>query len=268
MVVEDIYIKNFKKFFNDSGNNDRSGIHISDLTSNCFRKMYLIQKIKQFNLNSEFDLKSMNIIYLGQKYHEIPVSNVCINERFSLIENDISEYVYVYNEESKCNKLYDRDGNYLGIYGHEYPITWYGVVGSVDDIVIKDNEIIIVDKKTTSKIPNYIYPNYKKQLEYYAVCLSKMHPNEEFKKGAILYINNYMKHRFQLGSIYTDINVDEATEEFVNKVDKIKEYLEADIIPKADKNSWDCKYCKFKSLCRMIGLCNCSWSDDLINEVE
>jgi CRISPR/Cas system-associated exonuclease Cas4 (RecB family) len=229
--------------------------------------MFLTQKIKEFTTANELDLTSMNVMFLGVKYHEIPVSNICITDKWQQI--DINEYDYRYDATTKSFKLFSKENDeYCGIFGHEYPIGWYDVVGSIDDLVIMNDEIFIVDKKTASKIPDYIYPNYKKQLEYYAVCLTKMHPNEEFNKGAILYIKNIVKTQFALGSNYHDIDVDKSTEEFIRKVDTTKECLKINIIPKSNKNNWDCRFCKFKDLCAKIGELSCDWDDEYIKYIE
>ena len=233
---------------------DRSGLHVTELTSDCLRKIWYGMKLKEMYVNRELTRRQAHIFWLGKKYHEVPVSNVVIkdNGELLILGND-EEYKVEYNEEDGMYYVYDLEGHKLGIYGFELPVEYYGVRGQIDELVMFDNQLTIVDKKTASWIPSAPYPNYVKQVEYYRLMLHyKWGLDAEW--GAILFIqkpNVQTKREFMTKAYKWKIRpIEEIEEEFKAKVDAINEYLRNDELPPANPNKTDCKFCQWKDLCK------------------
>jgi CRISPR/Cas system-associated exonuclease Cas4 (RecB family) len=86
-------------------------------------------------------------------------------------------------------KLHETDFSEL----HELNVNALGVHGRIDEILVTDKEVVIVDKKSTRKIPNRPYEHHLKQVQYYATLLryTELWPMLKGKTfyGAVLYID-------------------------------------------------------------------------------
>lgn len=249
--LEKRYITNFMKQVNDM---DRSGIHVTELTSECLRKIWYGLKLKELYVVRELTIEQARIFWLGKKYHEVPLSNVAIKDDGSLfIIGDDKDVKVEYNEKDGLFYVYDLDGRKIGVYGFELPVQYYGVKGQIDEVVMTDEGLMIVDKKTTSWMPSAPAPNYMKQVEYYSVML-KEDWGLEAKFGAILYIQklngkNNSNSRFTKAYIWQLRPFEEIDREFKEKVDAVRAYLDKDELPPANQNKTDCRFCQWKTLC-------------------
>jgi CRISPR/Cas system-associated exonuclease Cas4 (RecB family) len=89
-------------------------------------------------------------------------------------------------------KLHETDFSEL----HELNVNALGVHGRIDEILVTDREVVIVDKKSTRKIPSRPYDHHVKQVQYYAALLvrSELSALLDVLKGkafygAVLYID-------------------------------------------------------------------------------
>jgi len=210
---------------------ERTGIHVTSLVGNCLRKSYfsIIQqeKMHEDNLSSNMNEDSLVVLWIGKKLHETPITNMKIRI----------------------------DGK--EVLAHEVELNALGVVGSIDEIFAVGDNIIILDKKTTRKIPNKPYEHHKKQVGYYSVLLEEQY-GIKATKGAIAYINvgavsSVWDQRIQ---VYVwDISEEERKkfrEELEKKVTVISYALEHDKIPPATP-SWECNVCPYFQKCIKVG---------------
>lgn len=111
--LEKRYITNFMKQVNDM---DRSGIHVTELTSECLRKIWYGLKLKELYVVRELTIEQARIFWLGKKYHEVPLSNVAIKDDGSLfIIGDDKDVKVEYNEKDGLFYVYDLDGRKIGV---------------------------------------------------------------------------------------------------------------------------------------------------------
>lgn len=111
---------------------NRKGIHVTDVCYDCLRRAYYQVKIRNEGGDSS----------LG--YHENDFANMWIGKK--LHETDVSDL-------------------------HELDLEWNGIIGRIDEVFLLDGDVVIVDKKTTRKTPNKPYDHHVKQVAYYGVLL-------------------------------------------------------------------------------------------------
>ena len=250
--IEKQYMNSFVKQVNDM---DRSGIHVTELTSDCLRKIWYGLRLKEMGIERELTTEQAYIFWIGKKYHEVQISNIAINDRGIYIIGNLNDVEIKFNRDDGMYYVYDKDGRKIGVYGHELPVQWYNVRGQIDEIIQYGNAIYITDKKTTSKIPPAPYPNYVKQVQYYAVML-KNQWGIDADYGAILFIQKpspfgKYKNRMMLKTYTWKLeNINEIENEFKNKVDNVMEYLHNNEMPSANQNNNDCRFCQWKDLCK------------------
>lgn len=136
----------------------------------------ILEKINFNNVNSEADVKQFiecnfaqeEIACLGILYSNI-YNN--IQKLKELIENNkiLKEQKFVMKIKHSEIAGGDIDDNIL-------------VQGIIDLVIIKQNEIILVDYKLTTKQTQSIIEKYKKQVDLYALALSKQFKNVPIKK--------------------------------------------------------------------------------------
>jgi CRISPR/Cas system-associated exonuclease Cas4 (RecB family) len=134
---------------------------------------------------------------------------------------------------------------------HELNVNALGVHGRIDEIVVDNNEVVVVDKKSTRKIPSRPYDHHVKQVQYYAALLrrSEMWPMLQGKAfyGAVLYIDVAEG----LSEVYVfplnpeDVNVER---EIAEKVAVLNRALKEGRPPEPNAG-WVCDYCDFLYHC-------------------
>jgi len=138
-------------------------IHVSDLTSPCMRRTWYNFR----NPETELTLDSICNFYLGTLLHEQAVLGG---------RNEVPLAANI-NEMKPMNVSEIDKDNFL-----------HCVTGTIDDILEINGRTVIVDKKTTNRIPEQPSDEYVTQINIYKLLL---HINEkaEIKKGAILYLD-------------------------------------------------------------------------------
>lgn len=124
---------------------------------------------------------------------------------------------------------------------HEVSLEWNGIHGTMDEYL----DGIIIDKKTTRSIPKRsVYPNHKKQLEFYQVLA--VNNGYEVTGGAMLYIDVAEK---KVKVMKVRLRKPETVEaEMMEKYYVLAECLEAGE-PPARGIGWTCNYCDWNSEC-------------------
>jgi len=238
-------------FMMDAIDWDRTGEHVTDYAHPCPRQIYykLIMRRKDPTIEKRLiDESKANIFWLGKKYHEIPLSNVVFKNGRITVVNDVWEH-YTVEDTDEGFKVYDDNGLYLGIWGHEFPIydEDLNIQGRIDDLVWFDGKLYIVDKKTASYIPSEPYEQYKNQVRIYAGLLHK-NVGIDADEGAILFIRKKdmvtRAFTFELGDL------DKLYEWFKDRVLTIREMIEKRELPGKVEGKW-CQWCDFRGLCEM-----------------
>lgn len=129
----------------------------------------------------------------------------------------------------------------------EIKVQYNGVVGSVDELVKINNELILVEKKTCKKLPQYPYPHHINQVEYYYFMLKQQ--GIEPTKLVIFYISKSENKTREFEITPRDLAVIEG--EFTEKLAILKKSLETNTPPPRpyDQPDWLCDYCPYFSEC-------------------
>jgi CRISPR/Cas system-associated exonuclease Cas4 (RecB family) len=124
-----------------------------------------------------------------------------------------------------------------------------GIAGRVDEY--KDG--ILIDKKTTRRIPKEPYEHHITQIEYYwLLCERNGFP---VKMAAIIYIN---VDTAEIGVFPINFkrSLDEIEKELLQKYDIIIKALKTGILPPRKMRTWEpegnrlvCEYCSYYSIC-------------------
>jgi len=155
-------------------------IHVSDLIKPCMRyTMYGKFTPHEFKQMTTEDMKSL---FIGQAIHKVTnlSTNPEDNELFLAYDYEKDEALTY--EEAK--KIPQDDPRQLDI-----------IYGSIDDLIQVDDELVIVDKKTTGSIDYFNRPTAKAseshiaQTNCYRVLLNKCY-NRDAKRGCNVYISN------------------------------------------------------------------------------
>lgn len=241
-------------------------IHVSSLVYGCPRKVFFDWKLTNYkSVYSSYDEKSLANFWIGTKMHEVPITNVIIKEN-GMIEvfDDINEYdikenfVNVGEWQLRRLEAY-RNGKFVGVLGYEVPV-WdeeLNITGSLDELVYTpDGELVLVDKKSTSNMPNRPYEHHQLQVAIYADLLERNY-GIKANKGAILYM------RKSSGSSDWDLmfrpyefNIDNKLRSKVRELFKIADEVlkanERGEIPRA-RPSWLCSKCPYYQICIDLG---------------
>lgn len=134
---------------------------------------------------------------------------------------------------------------------HEFEVEWNGVKGRIDEVFVIGNEYVIVDKKTARSLPNQVYDNHKKQIEYYSALLWKA-KGINARYGAVLYIDvNSKKTKVFVFELPT--HKDKILEEMIAKKDKVMKAIEEKKAP-SQVLTWLCDYCGWWERCVRDGV--------------
>jgi len=123
---------------------------------------------------------------------------------------------------------------------NEMTLKWNGIVGTVDDY----EKGVLIDKKTTTFTPKDPWKHHIKQLEYYALLLTKN--NIPFKEAHIVYINITDK-KFTIFPV--KIRDFETIEKEIIRKKEIFEKALKDSKSPTRKVGWLCSYCSYASVC-------------------
>lgn len=197
---------------------EREGIHVSHLVSPCLRNSWYSIRYGGQLVTEDGETvgglseTSMITLWLGKKLHETPFSNVVIN----------------------------------GKSGHEFTMNWMDVTGTADEIVMVDNEIIIVDKKTVNEIPRRAYDRHMNQIKYYALMLYKLY-GIRVNRGVVLYIKKAL-HMNDMVAVqpfeFLIGDLGEIENDFVSRVFALKD----DVPPEPIRGN-HCAFCKWQEIC-------------------
>jgi len=123
---------------------------------------------------------------------------------------------------------------------HELKLEWNGITGTVDEY----QDGIIIDKKTTTYTPKSPNGHHIKQIEYYAVLLSKN--GYRVREGHLIYININDKD-----IVVFPIKIRSLEDVEAEMVEK-KIILENSIRDKTEPRrspGWLCGYCNYAGVC-------------------
>ena len=207
---------------------DRSGIHVSDLVYSCLRRSFFNIK---FGSRIEYEdvdgeIKSSGALtereimtfWIGKKIHELPITQL-----------------------------------------HEIPVEYMGVKGTFDEALWIDDNFIILDKKTVSKLPSRPYEHHKTQIMYYALMYWKT-KGVKAKYGAVVYIlkdtsvgNDEIVRVFVFPITDKDYNEIEIT--LKSRLAILKKALKDDV-PPPRVPTFMCRYCHWQELCFRYGTTN------------
>ena len=172
----------------------------------------LLEKVKNINLNeTNYVTKSPitnenNYAILGTCIHKLTdyttKNKIDINkrteiinkflEKYNLKNNDIKESITELFTSPKYNFIFNSNTyNEQEIIIKQNDKIEYK---RIDKLIIKDNDIYIIDYKTVTKIPNEIPENYQKQLENYKNYIKTIYTNKQIHT-AIIWISNKLKYQ-------------------------------------------------------------------------
>lgn len=194
---------------------ERTGIHVSDLVYDCLRRAYYGKKY-------------------GEVLEDLGMEGVKGLDEATMLTFWIGHKLH----EIKLSDM------------HEYTMEVEGIVGTADEILKIGDEYIILDKKTTRRLPNSPYEHHVKQVEYYSAMFYKVH-GINVRLGAILYIDVSNK-KSKVFVFKLRENKDSVLKEMIQRKEEIEKALKSDEVPSA-KVSWLCDYCSFFEKCVMDG---------------
>jgi len=128
---------------------------------------------------------------------------------------------------------------------HELELEWRGIHGRIDEY--DPERKLLVDKKTTRRIPKEPYEHHAKQLLFYKVLME--HNGYPVEKATVLYIDvnstDVVAYPVDLSAGF---DMEAVEKEMLGKADKLKKALKSGILPPRSM-SWLCHYCSFFSWC-------------------
>jgi len=129
---------------------------------------------------------------------------------------------------------------------HELELEWRGIHGRIDEY--DPERKLLVDKKTTRKIPREPYEHHVKQLLFYKVLME--HNGYPVEKAAVLYIDvNSTDVVAYPVDLSTGFDMEAVEKEMLEKAEKLRKALKSGILPPRSM-SWLCHYgCSFFSWC-------------------
>lgn len=238
-LQDDIYFK-FRKAQVISNWTDRAGtLHVSDVKSECMRNVYYSKK----DPNPSMTTEQFRPLWLGQAIHGFS----------QIAEKDLHEVTlawdYVHDEVVDLEK-----------WKKEVPLTdprWYDVlIGSIDDIVEYDGQMVIVDKKTTGSIDYFKRSSspsetHTIQLNHYRVLLQKC-KGMDVSWGAIVYISTKQTAGKMDAPICIATPLD-SIENTIKSIKKngaiVKDSMLNGVIPPRVKNFLCDGYCSYATMC-------------------
>lgn len=196
------------------GGRRREGIHISDLVYPCLRKAYFSHVLE----DKELDIETKITFWIGHKLHELGIGK----------ENELAMI---------------REGQPTGTLDDLVELEW-------DE---QNSLIVVVDKKTTKRLPKKAYDHHVKQIRYYAVLLKDAF-NIDAGHGSIVYIDVGGKttsvKAFEIG------NIDKIREEMMEKYNRLEGAIVTGVPPEKTvtwlcdgKNRSGKRYCMYADIC-------------------
>lgn len=179
-----------------SSNERSKAVHVSDLTPTCIRKSW-------YNFHQPdipLDNGSICNFFLGTILHE----NIALGKRNEVtLSANIRSMKPIQENEIGTENFYDC------------------ITGSIDDIIELDGESIIVDKKTTNRIPDEPSAEYVTQVNVYKLLLY-INEGIEVKKGSILYLDKPSSFRETKCFVFDLMGLTEIKNSVVSKLDQLK----------------------------------------------
>ena len=260
-------------------------ISVTSLSSDCYRQMYY-RALFPIDL---YDPQSAIRMWIGRKLHETNILGgdmeveIEWNGNYTLVDLDTKVSYSLLSQD--IVEIHDIDveipffeTNKVPIYAvfnaycdnnsqtHRYGVpikykdatlkNWVirhdelGLYGHIDEYHKKRK--ILLEKKTTRKIPRDAYEHHKKQVFYYAVMLNSI--GFEVDTVAIMYIN-VDEARVQV-FVLEPPDLWDVQQEMSVKFEVIKKALKQNILPPRYLTTWDentyrvkCEYCPFFGLC-------------------
>lgn len=190
----------------DVSDETRVGVHVTDIVYDCLRRAYYQIMLR----GSEFEV-------LGMK------------------EDD---YIYTWIGR----KLHETDFSEL----HEFEVEFNDVKGTVDEVFKVGDAVVVVDKKSTRKVPPKPYEHHVKQVCYYGFMLDRLGVvSGKHWFGCILYIDVNSGTAVPMAF---EFKPSDYAQEFVSKSNAIHEALSKRMLPSANVG-WVCNYCSYVGLC-------------------
>ena len=119
------------------------------------------------------------------------------------------------------------------------------VTGTVDDIIEREGDIIIIDKKTFNGKKKLTEPSedYVNQINIYKLLL-KVNESIEAKYGCILYLDKSKSFKDPLAFVFELRPIEHIRLDIIKKLD----YLKMTVEPERTV-SWRCNWCPHKEVC-------------------
>ncbi len=157
---------------------------------NCLLNNINTIKVSEINYqNTSLIIKKDSLINLGTNIHKlldyITKNNIDIKNRTEIINKFLKKYDLEYSNiknsiielctDPKYNFLFDTN-----TYNEQETIFKNNKLEyqRIDKLIIKKDNIYIIDYKTTTKIPTVIPEKYKEQLKNYKECIRIIYPNK------------------------------------------------------------------------------------------
>jgi len=218
--ISDFIIKQFRDVQKEKvSKRERSkAIHVSDLTSPCTRKTW-------YNFHSTevpINLDSICNFYLGILLHE----QAKLGKRNEVpVTANIREKKPVNVSEINQDNFYEC------------------VTGTIDDILEINGKTVIVDKKTTNRIPEQPSEEYQTQINIYKLLLY-INEGIDVKKGAILYLEKPSSFKETACFVFDLMNLEEIERMVIYKLDELKSQTEPNRVI-----TFRCDYCPHFKTC-------------------
>jgi len=199
----------------------RKSIHVSDLTSDCMRKAWY--RLNDFAKDMK-DFKKSLPLFHGTALHEF-----CDLQG---VEHELSMF---------CDIKQMR----IGIPEHNIMDS---VKGSMDDLVEIDDELIIVDKKTTKKsIPRQAKDNHIAQMNIYKL-LYFITTGVEIERAAIIYIDKSSAWERHQTRMFNLLPIEEIRKGVLDKLQILDTEQPPDRVV-----TFLCPWCDYYSTCNPSG---------------
>jgi CRISPR/Cas system-associated exonuclease Cas4 (RecB family) len=201
---------------------ERTGVHITNLVYDCLRKgywEYLQEQTKQPQNLAEDQIITFTV---GRKLHE-------------LVMSDKHEFPFAFQE----------------IHGRADEI--------ITDS--KNGRVIIADKKSCTKLPDKKWgpqEHHVKQIEYYAVLCSFLNDFANYPNyyGCIIYIS--VGEDKGTRAFGFKIDLERARSEFMEKLATMRKAIESKT-PPSSYYDWVCSYCSYYQACRKLDAGATDW---------
>ena len=201
----------------------RQNIHVSDLTSDCYRKAWY--RLNKFDTLPKTFKQVVPLVH-GTMLHE------CCN--LGGIEHEIQLAGNLFTLEKAKYTNVKRKGK----------DAWQILQGSMDDLIEIDDELFICDKKTVKQsLPRTVSEQYQKQLNIYKL-LYYINYGKDIKHGAIIYIDKssgWIRHKTRIVEL---LDIDEIQSYCQDVLKQIQQKNEPQRV-----ESFLCNWCPYRKEC-------------------